>query len=48
MTNVHNSWTLTLEDLADNLKIAKQISEYRKLAIYEGLIQGFRKKSTLK
>ena len=37
MTNVHNNTTLTLEDLADKVKIVKQIREHRKLAIYEAL-----------
>ena len=30
MTNVHNNTTLTLEDLADKVKIVKQIRELRK------------------
>ena len=37
MTNVLNNTTLALEDLADSVKIVKQIREYRKLAIYEAL-----------
>ena len=37
MTNVHNNTTLTLEDLADKVKIVKQIREHRKLSIYEAL-----------
>ena len=37
MTNVNNNTTLTLQDLADNVKILKQIREYGELAIYKAL-----------
>ena len=37
MINVHNRTSRTLEDLADNVKIVKQIREHRELSIYEAL-----------